>query len=234
MTQLNIEPGKVVFEGSVFVIYDISDLLPKHHNFPNGTDVLDPTTNQRAVRSTYAAIPNRQINKVIYHQTAGGYQPAFNQVVATGQFFVRDPKWKWNDTKQKWLWTGEGRGWPGFAYTYFAPFKPLVHNDKLVVFQCNPLPLVTWHTGDGCNHDGVGLAFQGYFLEPSAGVNQPLKGTDGQPSDEQLQIADAFWLEYAQPILKASLLTGHYKHGKPSCPGQTLRERIEKLGGGND
>jgi len=241
MNTLIINPTKIVFVGTNFCIYDICNMMPKHKNFPYGTEVLDPTsckvinavtgevdktTGHRAVRDKYYDIPDRKITTVIYHQTAGGYNPAFDQVLATGQFFVRDPKWKWNAAKQKWIWTAEGRGWPGFAYTWFAPFNPIIHEDKYVVFQCNPLNRVSWHTGDGCNLSGGGLAFQGYFLEPAAGVTRPMKGTDGEPSDAQLMIADGFWLEYAVPVLGATVLTGHFEHKKPACPGQTLRERL--------
>lgn len=233
----------IVFVGSSFMIYDLSGDLPRHKNFPHGSEAVNPNTNKRDVRGEYTRINDRKISTIIAHQTAGGYGSADKQVFWTGQFFVKDPTWKKNPrfgkpNQLEFLWTGEGRGWPGFAYTWFVPFAPIVWGggpgnigDHWVIYQCNDLDLVTWHTGDGQNDHGGGLAFQGYFLDEDAGVTTPMKGTDGEPSDAQLEILDTFWAEYAQPELGATTLTGHWEHGKLSCPGRTLRERVVELRG---
>jgi len=230
---LPLDLNRVVFTGSNFLIYNISDLLPRHRHFPFGSDVLNPNTGMKEVLGSYKEAPGRNINHIITHQTLGGYGVADKQVFRTGEFFVKDPNWKQKGTK--WVWTGEGRGWPGFAYTWFVPFSPLVYytdaGERLIIYQCNSLDLITWHTGFGMNSNGGGLAFQGYFLEEDAGVKTPLKGTDGEPSEAQLEILPAFWLEYGVPVLGASTLTGHWEHGKHSCPGRTLREKVCEIRG---
>jgi hypothetical protein len=233
---MNINTEKIVFEGPSFIIYDISDLLPKHKNYPHGSDVINPNTKKPEVSGAYSQIPNRKIEAIIAHQTAGGYGSYDKQVFNTGSFFVRDPTWvtnpRYGKPKQpEFVWTGEGRGWPGFAYTWFVPFMPLVYKDKWVVYQCNRLDMVTWHTGDGMNTPGGGLAFQGYFLDPDAGITVPMKGTSGEPSEAQLTILSEFWTDYARAVLKSTILTGHWEHKKPTCPGQTIREEVCRLRG---
>jgi hypothetical protein len=220
---LTIDSSKITFSGDSFLVLDISDQLPKHENWPYGSHVIDPSTSKPATQGHYYAIENRKIDRVVYHQTEGGYNAAWGQVQQTALFFVRDPEWK--QVNGVWRWTGRGRGWPGFAYTFFVPFSPIVYEDKWVVFQCNGLDLVTWHTGDRCNVPGVGVAFQGYF--PTFG--NPLKGTDGHPSEAQMEISDSFWREYGRPVLGASIITGHFEHRKPECPGPDLKNKVLEL-----
>jgi len=238
MSIMPLDPQRIVFSGSEFLIYDIVDLLPRHPKFPFGSEAINPNTGKRDVRGSYQEVPGRMIKTIIYHQTAGGYGRFDKQVFKTASFFVRNPTWKKNprygQPKQpEWLWTGEGRGWPGFAYTWFVPFDPttmFTDRSRSVIYQCNHLDFVTWHTGDGQNEGGGGCAFQGYFLEPGE-VNHPMKGYDGHPSAIQMKIAELFWLEYAVPVLGASVLTGHWEHGKLACPGEDLREKVQELRG---
>lgn len=231
---------RIRWRGERFAIYDIHDLLPRHPNYPHGTDVLDPNTGKKYLGMGYYDLPDRKITTIVCHQTAGGYGKADKQVFNTAQFLIRDPKWKPNPKYDsgkpagpknlKYLWTGEGRGWPGFCYTWIVPFEPIVWEDLWLVWQTQDLNTVSFHTS-GLNKVGGGLGFQGYFLEPEAGIVHPLKGTDGSPSDAQLQIYEEFWISYAQPVLGATILTGHWEHGKPSCPGQVLREKTIELRG---
>jgi hypothetical protein len=240
-----IDPTRIRWHGEGFAIYDIADFLPHHPNYPHGTNSIDPNTGKRSVAGSYSNIPNRKITTIVCHQTAGGYGAANKQVFETASFFVRDPAFKPNPRfnqdlpaglkNMRFLWTGTGRGWPGFAYTWFVPFKPIIWVDPdtdtelYLIYQCNDLNTISWHTGDHQNDIGGGIAFQGYFLEPDAGIIHPMKGTDGSPSEAQLQIYEGFWSAYAQPVLGATILTIHAEHGKPSCPGQVLREKTLEL-----
>jgi len=228
MTLFN--PDKIVFKGSSFVICDVSDKLPRHKNYPDGSFAINPNTGKRDVNGAYKKEPGRKIKTIVVHQTAGGYNTPEKQLLNTGSFFVRDPTWKWNAAKQTNLWTGEGRGWPGFAYTWFVPFGPDTHNDLWIIYQCNDLEMVTWHTGGGQNFAGGGLAFQGYFLS-DPGVTEPMKGQNGHPSEPQLNILPAFWYEYAIPNLGATELSGHWERGKITCPGDDLREKVQEIRG---
>ena len=225
-----IDHTRIVFTGTFFCIADVSASLPRHPSWPHGFMGPDPTTGQPYSKGTYRAIPGRKIDRVVYHQTEGGYAPAWTQLQETAQFFVRDPRWKGDPPR----WTGQGRGWPGFAYGLLVPFSPIVFEDRWVVFQCNSLDLVTWHTGDGCNEPGIGVAFQGYFAFEPVQHFRPLKGQDGHPSDAQLQIAEDLWFEYFKPTFKLSnkRLETHSMHKKPSCPGvdlDNLAARIRAL-----
>ena len=49
MSDLVIIPEKIVFTGTMFSIYDISDLLPKNTNYPYGSSEIDKTTGKRSV-----------------------------------------------------------------------------------------------------------------------------------------------------------------------------------------
>jgi hypothetical protein len=226
----------VVFEGSNFIILDVSNLLPKHPNYPHCSTVINPNTNKPYVQQGrgYYRLPGRSIEIAVWHQTLGGYHSAWEQLFNTAAFFVRDPAFKKNpkaDSKNpsqpEWIWTGCGRGWPAFGYTHFISHVPLVLNDKWVVFQTNELDVICWHTGGGCNDIGIGIAFQGYFLAPN--VTIPHKGTDGEPSEAQLLIGEAMWFEYCTKVLCIERLELHNEHGKLSCPGYTLTDKAMEL-----
>ena len=224
-----------VFEGSNFIILDVSDVLPKHANFPHASTAKWPGSDKFYVKQGrgYYDVPGRKISHIIAHQTEGGYEDAWTQLIATASFFVREPGFKQvkdrKTGKLVWGWDGRGRGWPGFAYTWLVPYTPFVVDDKWVIWQCNKLTRVTWHTGDGMNECGGGIAFQGYFLGPDTPT--PLKGHDGRPSQAQLDIYLPFWMEYAMPALGSSVLTMHCEHGKPGCPGYDLEESTRLIRG---
>ncbi len=229
----NFEPKRVVFKGSCYAVYDVSDLLPRHPNFPHGFGGIDPNKGQPYLTVPYRINPRRNITHLVLHQTGGGYRDAWTALLEEARFFVRDPSWKENAAGQ-WKWTGEGRGWPGFAYTFWVPFKPIVWRDdegveRYLIFQTQPLSMISFHTGGVLNASGVGMALQGYFLAEKDGITVPRKGTDGSPSQAQLTSVAAFVAGYAQPELKVKVLTGHWEHGKPSCPGDAAKALVIKL-----
>lgn len=225
MGKFVFEESRVVFEGFAFIVYDVSDKLPRHKNFPHGTDVVKPN-GRRALPASwkYRQVPNRKIETLYCHQTAGscvaeGYAALLN----TFAFMARDPSYS-----ESGKWRGTGRGWPGGAYTYFLPFKPEKHNGKEIIFQCWHHDWITWHSSD--NHNSVAIVCQGYFKHPSMKSFRPKRGCpDGRPSDAQQVALMAFFYEYAQPIIGLSKMDikGHCESPKPktACPGTD----IEKL-----
>jgi hypothetical protein len=222
--------NKIIYTGDRIVIIDVSVVLPKHSNYPHGTNVINPATNKPAVspESKYYDIVSRRIDKVYYHQTAGGYTSGFLGLMNTAEFFIRDPKYKQNK-RGEWVWTAEGHGWPGFAYTHYVCFNPPKTEDgKLIIYQTNPLFRVSWHTGDHCNEHGIGIAFQGYFHSRHIANFVPMKGTDGHPSDEQMICAEEFFNGYCKTILHMTnaSIDGHFNHGKVTCPGDDLEDFI--------
>jgi len=213
----------VIFEGNFSLIYDISDQLPKHKNYPYGTNAIDPRSERRAVVGKYYDDEDRSIQKVVFHQTAGSYTPGFNGVMNTANFFVTDPKY---DAKGNWL--GNGRGWPGFAYTFYVPYEPEMHEGKWIIFQCNPLKRISWHTGNGQNEISIAICFQGYFYSEHITRYFPRKGHDGHPSQAQIECAEEFWKLYCMEKLKIGdhEIYGHFDFGKLACPGADLENIV--------
>src|SRR4051794_27866328 len=96
---------------TVFRLVDASPVLPRR-------------TDKRYARRDPAAIA-----LIIVHQTQGQTLAPPAGMVRTGEYFVAD------DNPARPL--QDGRGWPGFAYTFYVPFAPLVDADgRLVVYRC--------------------------------------------------------------------------------------------------
>lgn len=212
---------KIVFEGERFVISDISADLPRHPRYPYGSSVVKPN-GKRAVTGRYRSVPGRTIDTIYFHQTAGAYAPGRNGVMKTGRFFVTDPAYSPDGR-----WKGNGRGWPGFAYTWYVCHEPETIAGKYVIYQCNHLDTVSWHTA-GRNKTGAGIAFQGYFRTRHIRNFRPFDGTDGEPSEAQLILAEAFWEEYAKGELGLTNrdISGHFEVSKKTCPGDTLEKFV--------
>jgi len=208
----------IVFENQLFVLKNVMDVLPKHKNFPLGSNSIDTLTGQPVQKTEYIKIKDRKIQTVFFHQTAGSYQKGYEGLMNTSRFFIEDPVF------ENRRWTGNGRGWPGMAYTFYVPFCPDKCNGKLEIYQCWDLDWVTYHTGQGHNRTSVGIAFQGYFKSRHITNFVPFKGTTGSPSSEQMDIAESIWEDYFKPKLGLLNrdLSGHFRAGKPSCPGDVL------------
>ena len=213
---------KTVFEGEKFVIADIVKKLPRHSRYPYGTDIINPN-GKRAVKGAYTTSPGRAIEKIYYHQTYGAYAPGIKGVRNTAHFFIADPVYDENSKRK-----GGGRGWPGFAYTWYVCYEPEVVNGKYVIYQCNDLGTISWHT-KGCNMKGAGIAFQGMFRSRHIKNFKPFKNTNGEPSEAQMICADAFWEEYAKEELGLTNrdISGHFEVGKKACPGDTLEHFVQ-------
>lgn len=229
------EQRRVVFEGSNFVIYDVCDLLPKHKNYPHGTDVIKPN-GKRAIPAHWKYGPRGQaITAAFVHQTAGSYSPGFAGLYNTAAFIVRDPDY---DENGKWL--GNGRGWPAMCYSYYFCYEPdFTPEGKLIIYKCRPDPTKSWHTA-GHNGPAIAFGFQGYFFSRHMGKFRARKGdkTNGKPSMEQMVMLTCSWDEYYKPTfnLTDKDLFGHFeaKRPKPQCPGEFLETHILTTRGEND
>jgi hypothetical protein len=224
------DPARVVFEGSLFVIYDIIDLLPVHKNYPHGTSVLKPN-GRPAVPSHWQYGPRRQeIRKAFIHQTAGGYAPGFEGVQKTARFITRDPSYT-----PEGKWRGDGRGWPAMCYSYYFPYYPerVPGSDaesKLIIFKCRPDEHRSWHTA-GHNDEAIGLGFQGYFRSRHIGPFVPRHGDEssGKPHRNQ-RVMLISWEEFFKPTfgLTNDDVFGHFEAKRPklSCPGDWLEDWV--------
>lgn len=236
------DADRVVFNGSDFVIYDISDMLPRHKNYPHGTDAMRPVSDGEGGMKQVRAIPahwkygsrGHNILKAFVHQTAGSYKPGFEGVYNTAAFIVRDPTYFANGK-----WRGTGRGWPAMCYSYFFPFKPEMTPDgKRIIFMCIPNDRKSWHTA-GHNNEAIALGFQGYFKSRHMGGSfQPLKGgnPEGNPSHDQILMLTASWNEYFTrelPLNDADMF-GHFEAKKPklACPGDYLETHVLSIRAG--
>lgn len=224
MSQFQIDPARIVFEGTDFVLYDVSDMLPRHKNFPHGTDVVKPN-GKRAIPAhwKFRKVPNRKVNILYSHQTAGAVSyNGFEALVNTYNFMQRDPSYT-DDGK----WTGRGRGWPSGCYTYYIPFHPIIHNGKVVIFKCWDHDWVTWHSSHNANSEAI--VCQGYFKHRSMKRFRPKKGCfEGKPSDHQVIALRGFYLEYAIDELgiEPENIKGHCDSPVPKvqCPGDAIEE----------
>jgi hypothetical protein len=217
-----IEPSRIVFEGSEFILYDVSDQLPRHKNFPHGTSVVKP--NGRLAVPGYwkfREVPGRRVDTMYCHQTAGAVTyDGFEALLNTWSFLVRDPSYT-SDGK----WKGNGRGWPGGAYTYYLPYRPIIYKGKVVIFKCWDHDWVTWHSSD--NDHSEAIVCQGYFRHRSMKRFRPRKGCPlGRPSEAQDIALMAFLLEYAvgEMGIPEKNVKGHCDSPNPkaACPGDAI------------
>lgn len=226
----------VEFESLHFVILDATNVIPRHANYPRGAcHIINPKTGRPAVSGLYwdQEDPFR-VEAVVVHQTNGSYDPGFKGLLNTAHFFVRDPAWEALPDDRGFKWTGRGRGWPGFGYTWYVPHVPeITTSGKYIIYQTNDLKTVSWHTR-GLNHRSGGIAFQGRFFEDGMHNFRPYPGENGSPSDAQMCIFEGFVNDYMVNILKldpSTALLGHYHTGKLTCPGKVLRTAVERVRG---
>lgn len=220
------DPKRIVFDGSNFLICYIEDLLPKHRNWPSGAkDVKKPWNNEPAVVGSYICVPNRKITKLYIHQTAGSVsEEEIFAPLETTRFIINDPKWIFSKPEQNWSWSGTGRGWPGIPYTFYIPYFPAYQHGKAIIYQCNNLNWVTWHSGD--NSDSISCVCQGYFKSRHIKTFKSFPHQTGEPSEIQQKILPTFIQEYA--IQKLNIDPKHIKghcdspKPKPACPGDTI------------
>ena len=221
------------FDGSSFAIHNISELLPKHKNFPRGAyTVVKPWNQKPAIRGAYYEDKNRIISKAYVHQTGGSGKPdGISGAIATARFATNDPSW--SNKNGKWLWRGTGRGWPGMPYTFYLPYKPHIRSDgKVIIFQCWDLDWITWHSSDNAN--SIAIACQGYFNSHHIKNFIPKKSCpNGTPSTVQIEVVYAFLQEYviAHLNIKPNEIRGHSKAPTPklTCPGLDLEAVIKKV-----
>jgi peptidoglycan hydrolase-like protein with peptidoglycan-binding domain len=216
---------RIVFEGQNCILYDVWPDLPRHPRYPFATTVVKPDGTP-AIPATWRYSHRDQVlRKLFVHQTAGGYTPGYAGCYRTAAFITRDPSYKPDGA-----WRGDGRGWPAMCYSYYIPFAPeRSPHGKPIIFQCVPIEVESWHTA-GHNHEAVAVGLQGYFRSRHIRNFRPHPGYDGEPSEIQLAVLEAFWEEYAKPTLELTDadVYGHFEAKRPklTCPGNTLEHWI--------
>lgn len=186
------------FVGDKFRLVDASAALPRRRG------------------ASYPTRPT-SIKRVIIHQTEGGTKPPPGALVNEAEYFIADPKGTGS--------VSDGRGWPGFAYTFWVPHAPAVDADgRWIVYRCQPDDIESNHTRTA-NADGVAIAFQGTFAS--------VEDKDaGPPSDAQLAIFEPLVRYLLRRYgIWASDVFPHSAFTKPMCPGFELERRIHVLQG---
>ena len=217
-----IDPKRIVFTGTQFVLYDVSDMMPRHKNFPHGTDVVKPN-GKRAIPKhwRFKKVPGRKVEILYCHQTAGAVTTeGFEALINTYKFMSRDPGYT-----DEGKWTGRGRGWPSGSYTYYIPFNPIIYQGRVVIFKCWDHDWVTWHSSHNAHSEAI--VCQGYFKHRSMKRFRPKKGCpDGKPSELQQKALKSFILEYAmgEMGLAKENIKGHCDSPVPkaACPGDFI------------
>lgn len=185
------------------VLEDVSAVLAKDPEHAYGTRGVD------------------EIDSFFVHHTGGSTAPRGRRaVLREAEFFVRkdDP-----------LGPGlQGRGWPGFAYTFFLPHEPDCDAEgRLIAYRTQPDAVVSYHTGDlfhpgDENRRGVAVACQGHFTSRFDDAHA------GQPSAAQMALLEDLWAWAQKRYAKLGPL-GIYTHsmfGKPACPGARLEQWV--------
>jgi hypothetical protein len=139
----------VEYECASFVLKDASAMLPRRTG----------TAYKKRIVAT--------IDEIIVHQTQGSTKPPVrNALLNEAEFFIASDDPATSDI--------EGRGFPGFAYTFWVPFRPEVTQAGVpIIYRCQPDDTVSYHTGKhgeilGRNAVGVAIAFQGLFRSRTA------------------------------------------------------------------
>lgn len=191
----NFDSLPTEYECASFVLKDASAMLP------------------RRTGVAYKKRGSSVIDEIIVHQTQGSTKPPVREALLNeARFFIGDDDPATADV--------EGRGWPGFAYTFWIPFKPELTPAGLPIFyRCQPDDVVSYHTRHRSAW-GVGVAFQGLFRSRTS-------PDGGRPSVWQLQPLRAFfgYLFNRYSIGVLDLFT-HSDFGKEDCPGFELEERV--------
>lgn len=202
--------GPIVFESPRFVAMDVSDQLPRHRNYPWNW--------RKSARHERRII--QDIRRVILHHSAGNIWAPPRGIQAQGRYFVRDPPIK--DGKPDYR---VGRGWPGFGYTCYLPYAPLLYEGRPIVYQCQPWTEESWHTKGG-NETGVALEIQGSFSNAAGGRN---------PSPIQQQLIGPVVHEWLLPTLGLTsyAIRGHCDYTKPTCPGWWLERWLRAARAGD-
>ena len=195
------------------------DRLPGFETFPSATAgrlrIVDVSRAlPRAEGHSYPRRNPNQITRILVHQTQGAFavEPEI-ALMREGEYFIAPPGAQG---------IGAGRGWPGFAYTYWVPWWPRVDGDRrIVVYRCQPDDVVSNHT-HCATVDGVAVAFQGCF--------PPARGANCEPSDAQrIAFGELAAHLLARHHLASAALAPHSALGKADCPGSTLAAWITEF-----
>lgn len=231
-----------IFECDIFVVQDLRSAVSKYKSsgFPynwTGSGIKH-------------LMGPRRIDRFVVHQTDGGLTPGERGPLTTAAFLTANPKFKCPACGTSWEGTPRypkttcpkcstkgrdlctGRGFPKMSYHVFVPWAPLKNEaGKYIIYLCVDFQETTWHT-TGANATGIGVAFQGKFISRRmTNTFVPWPETDGQPSPAQQSI----WKPLATAWLRDTLqvgnkgVDGHFRHGKPTCPGDWLEDRVALL-----
>lgn len=134
---------------------------------------------------------NAPIDRLIIHHSGALGPPGFPGLVASAVYVTAF------------------RGWPGFAYTFWAPYHRVRDAEgNLMVYRGNADETRSHHTG-AANDRGVALCLQGDLTRTG-------------PSPSQTQILQGFipWAFERYGFDSSDCLTWHSEIGKKkSCPG---------------
>lgn len=168
-----------------------------------------PSSRERS----YSKRDPSKISEINLHQTEGNTKPPPGGLMATAEYFIAP------DVDGK---GSSGRGWPGFAYTFYVPFQPPRDADgRLVVYRCQPDDVRSYHTRDR-DRVGVAIAFQGTF--------RSVDGGKGDPAPDQVTAGEALIRHLLDRYHLDELdLYAHRDWGKRCCPGSELEILIDML-----
>ena len=125
----------------------------------------------------------------------------------------------------------EHREWPGIPYTFWIP--EAVDDGGPGAYQTNSLETVSYHTR-GRNRDYIAIALQGTWDSDGDMI------VESGPGDAQMAalselvdlLAELMAIDLREKYSDGCwALTGHWEHGKPVCPGDAVRQWIQRRRG---
>ncbi len=197
--------------------------LPRHPNFPKGF----------SNKSAYYQVQGRKISKIFVHQSAGSSRDGIDAPKRIASWIIGSPRYRLDEEgnqvlrRNKPIWIGGGRGFPGTPYTFQISSRPDVVDGKSIVYRCWSDEWVTWHTRR-FNRVSVGICFAGNFQ-----TRHSTRSPDRHPTSMAMEAGFDLIENYLLPRygLDFDDLMGHFDAGKAACPGDQLEAKIRRLRG---
>jgi hypothetical protein len=166
----------------------------------------------------FTEVPNRKIQSIIVHHSAGGFFSGIDAVEKLGAYFTAPPK-----TTVDGKVIGGGRGWPGIPYTFVIPALPDVADGKIVVYRVWPDSMRTWHTGGLFNSHGVAVCVAGHYASSA----DPIARQSARPRPDDaavtaLDLLTDYLSDRYRLQLRPGVLVAHREVGQTACPGDYL------------
>lgn len=168
---------------------------------------------------------NKPISRIFVHKSGANGAAGFEGAVRMGRYVT------------------DVRGWPGWPYTAWLSREPDRDDDgRGKIYRLNDYGTRTYHTGGICNDAGIAVVLQGNYDGQWDKDEHGRVRIEHRPTDWQIDAlatllnhwSDRFSIDLEGKNAKGEYnLSGHWESckKKPVCPGDAVREWIERRRG---